>query len=855
MAINKKPQQVGLSDPKLVRQATTKLTQDAIAAKGKPAIIEGTAVLPRTTVQATATSVNVTTSANNQVADTTTVYRTSGAIYVSSIDQTVQQVTNKNIVNQIGVSQIIAGNNVTITSSVPGGTGIVTINTTAPALGNISAINLDGNAANVLHGDGSWSADTTTYGNSNVVTLLSSFGSNSISTTGNVTANVFAGNTVKSTGNVTVTANANSWTFGSNGDLVFPTLSVNLHTGGVQSGQVLQFGDPTQQAIITGTIPAANVNAQRLVIQGQRGNGTLSEGGDVYVWAGDADANGGDIQIHAGDADNVATGTGGSININSGIGFDLGGHTTLSAGYSSDGIGGYVSVNGGQGATQGGNILIDAGYGTAGPGGTVTITGGGSSNGIAEFGNVSILSGANAWTFAADSTLYAPGNAVLSGSVIAVGPGANTLAATLADPTLVISSNSVAFIQAAINNVSDIGSADWIAYGHHGNDAGGWADLGFTSAAFGDANYTITGPGDGYVFAQGFPVGAAPSIGGGNLILATGFEGSTKDIIFGTGGFGTSNIFGRISHANNALELSRAGSGITVAGGNISGANVVSANYFVGNGANLSAIAGGNVSGAVGLATYASTANAVAGANVSGFVANANVANTAFLLANGNSNVNIATANGNITLTATSNTTMTITDTGANITGTANISGNVIGGNISTAGQITSTQAGNLSDGGGQLYLNGTGNNRIDFNSAGTGAPTDTTRSAGTKITLFPALSASQVDYAIGVDSATVWTSVPVNSASFKFKWYGNTTEVANLDGTGVFQTAGSISTAGIVKSGVYTTSTIPAAATAGAGARAFVTDADSATFKAAYVGGSGNAVPVFSDGSAWYVG
>ena len=137
MAISKKPQQVGLSDPILVRQATTRLTQDAIAAKGKPAIIQGTAVLPRTTVQATATSVNVTTSANNQVADTTTIYRSSGAIYVSSIDQTVQQVTNKNIVNQVGVSQIVAGNNVTITSSVPDGIGIVTVNA---AVGNFGAI-------------------------------------------------------------------------------------------------------------------------------------------------------------------------------------------------------------------------------------------------------------------------------------------------------------------------------------------------------------------------------------------------------------------------------------------------------------------------------------------------------------------------------------------------------------------------------------------------------------------------------------------------------------------------------------------------------------------------------------------
>jgi hypothetical protein len=59
----------------------------------------------------------------------------------------------------------------------------------------------------------------------------------------------------------------------------------------------------------------------------------------------------------------------------------------------------------------------------------------------------------------------------------------------------------------------------------------------------------------------------------------------------------------------------------------------------------------------------------------------------------------------------------------------------------------------------------------------------------------------------------------------------------------------------GIVKTGVFVTGNIPAAATAGAGARAFVTDATLATFGSAYVGGAANAVPVWSDGSVWYIG
>ena len=61
-------------------------------------------------------------------------------------------------------------------------------------IGNIATTNYDGNALNVLHGDGTWSADQTTYSNSNVVSLLNDFGSNNIVTTGNIDAGKLSGN-------------------------------------------------------------------------------------------------------------------------------------------------------------------------------------------------------------------------------------------------------------------------------------------------------------------------------------------------------------------------------------------------------------------------------------------------------------------------------------------------------------------------------------------------------------------------------------------------------------------------------------------------------------------------------------
>jgi hypothetical protein len=58
-----------------------------------------------------------------------------------------------------------------------------------------------------------------------------------------------------------------------------------------------------------------------------------------------------------------------------------------------------------------------------------------------------------------------------------------------------------------------------------------------------------------------------------------------------------------------------------------------------------------------------------------------------------------------------------------------------------------------------------------------------------------------------------------------------------------------------VVRTTATTVSGLPTAAAAGAGARAFVTDANSNTFNAAAASGGANAVPVFSNGTAWFIG
>jgi hypothetical protein len=54
---------------------------------------------------------------------------------------------------------------------------------------------------------------------------------------------------------------------------------------------------------------------------------------------------------------------------------------------------------------------------------------------------------------------------------------------------------------------------------------------------------------------------------------------------------------------------------------------------------------------------------------------------------------------------------------------------------------------------------------------------------------------------------------------------------------------------------GATTVASLPSAATAGIGGRSFVTDALAPTFGAAVVGGGAVKIPVYSDGTSWYVG
>jgi hypothetical protein len=131
------------------------------------------------------------------------------------------------------------------------------------------------------------------------------------------------------------------------------------------------------------------------------------------------------------------------------------------------------------------------------------------------------------------------------------------------------------------------------------------------------------------------------------------------------------------------------------------------------------------------------------------------------------------------------------------ITGSANIynnGGNVgigtstpsskldVNGTAVISGSLELKKAGSTTLGASQLYINGATTNRIDFAGTGLGAPS-VSRSAGTKLVLWPGTVGSSVDYALGMDSSTFWFSL--GNSSDSFKWYAGATEIARLTGDG----------------------------------------------------------------------
>jgi hypothetical protein len=311
---------------------------------------------------------------------------------------------------------------------------------------------------------------------------------------------------------------------------------------------------------------------------------------------------------------------------------------------------------------------------------------------------------------------------------------------------------------------------------------------------------------------EGTTVSATANIVGGNittggLITATG--NLAGNYILGNGalltglpaGYANSNVTAYLSSgtvSTNILTTAAVSATGNVNGGNVLVAGLISATGTITSSANIT---GGNVlTGGLVSATGNITGNYILGngSQLTGLPESYSNANVTSLLAAFGSN--------------TISTTGTIT------------AGNVTGGNIRTAGlisatgkldvggQITSTGAGNADTNGGQIFLNGATNNRIDWNTNGIGAPEYTTRSVGAKVVLYPSIGGSSTDYALGVEAGALWSGIPGYDGGQFFKWYGGNVLVASLSGTGVFSATGDItSVANITGGNILTAGAITA--------------------------------------------
>jgi hypothetical protein len=101
-------------------------------------------------------------------------------------------------------------------------------------------------------------------------------------------------------------------------------------------------------------------------------------------------------------------------------------------------------------------------------------------------------------------------------------------AADLTDVSLGIEGSSNSFVQTALVNTGagSGSSADFIAYASNGTNESGWIDMGITNQSFNDPTFSLTGPGDGYVFMSGAIAGVVAvsqySVAGSNLNIITG---------------------------------------------------------------------------------------------------------------------------------------------------------------------------------------------------------------------------------------------------------------------------------------------------------------------------------------------
>jgi hypothetical protein len=162
---------------------------------------------------------------------------------------------------------------------------------------------------------------------------------------------------------------------------------------------------------------------------------------------------------------------------------------------------------------------------------------------------------------------------------------------------------------------------------------------------------------------------------------------------------------------------------------------------------------------------------------------------------------------------------------------------------LTASGLITANASLTLGGTAQTLNLSSGTSNTIIFNGAGTGNPTSTIRSGGTKIVLYPNVGVSSVDYAMGIAIDTFWNSIPAASAAYSFKWFAAETQIGSLNGTGNLVLTGTTPSSSSITGSIRTVGGIGISGTTNASSATiggtFTTSGGAAVAKDFYVGGN----------------
>jgi hypothetical protein len=575
------------------------------------------------------------------------------------------------------VNVVAPDGNVTI--GVAGTSNVVVVSQTGANIKGI--VSATGNIrGNYILGNGSQLTGLpATYGNANVTSLLSSFGSNTISTTGTVTGgNIDSGGQVSAVGNVVGNyilgngsqltgipasySNANAATFLANlGSNVISTTgnitSGNVNTSGIVSatgninsgGNLNTIGSVVSQGIVSAT-----------------GN-IVTSGYFVGTFVGNVTGN----FVIPGSNTQVVFNTNGNADAVGGMTYNKDSNTfTVLGVVSSQGnvIGGNL-VTGGQvsatGNITGGNLTVTNVTGTLTTASQNNITSVGTLTSLSVTGNVNSgdLTSSNVYTGGVVSATgnVRGGNLNTVGLVTATGnvTGGNLLTAGLISAAGNITGTNLTgtLLTASQNNITSVGTL---------------------------TSLSVTGNIQGGNLRTAGQLSATGNIRGGNIT-------SGQDIAAG-GNISATNYTGVAISVTGNINVGNIASGNILNTGSISTAGNITGNYLFGNGSQLTGVTSsyGDSNVAAFLSSFGSNSITTSGAITTTSFLNGNIIQgTSLNISNG---ISGATLTGNLTTASQPNIASVGTLT------SLSVSGNINGSNLSLSGTTTSLNvAGNVS--------------------------------------------------------------------------------------------------------------------------------------------------------------